>query len=162
MDEDGGMNDGDRNDRDMNHGDIEAIKGLKARYFRLMDQKKWDLWEQVFSPDVHIDTSDGGVGDFGVMDGNTTFRTFLEPQLEGVITVHHGHTPEITLTGADSATGTWAMEDHLEWPDGKRMWGTGWYEEQYRKHDDGQWRISAMTLKRIKIEIEGSRVWPPA
>ncbi len=29
--------------------DIEAIKQLKARYFRLLDTKRWDEWGQVFA-----------------------------------------------------------------------------------------------------------------
>ena len=31
--------------------DIEAIKQLKARYFRLMDQKQWEDWGLVFATD---------------------------------------------------------------------------------------------------------------
>ena len=34
---------------------IEEIKQLKARYFRCMDQKKWDEFEAVFTPDVVFD-----------------------------------------------------------------------------------------------------------
>ena len=32
--------------------EIEAIKQLKARYFRSMDEKRWDDWGQVFT-EVH-------------------------------------------------------------------------------------------------------------
>jgi len=31
--------------------EIEAIKQLKARYFRLMDEKRWDEWAEVFTED---------------------------------------------------------------------------------------------------------------
>jgi len=31
---------------------IEQLKQLKARYFRLMDQKRWDEWQEVFTEDV--------------------------------------------------------------------------------------------------------------
>ena len=34
---------------------IEDIKQLKARYFRLMDQKNWDGFEKLFTPDVVFD-----------------------------------------------------------------------------------------------------------
>ena len=40
--------------------DIEAIKQLKARYFRLMDQKKWDEWAMVFSKDAPLVVPEGG------------------------------------------------------------------------------------------------------
>ncbi|CAB4836986.1 MAG: hypothetical protein F2754_17095 [Actinobacteria bacterium] len=35
--------------------DIEEIRQLKARYFRLTDQKRWDEWLDVFVEDVRID-----------------------------------------------------------------------------------------------------------
>ena len=141
---------------------IEEIKSLKARYFRLLDQKRWDEWTDVFTEDVHIDTSHGGVGEMGIVDGRDNFRAFLEPMLDGVITTHHGHMPEINITDSASAEGTWAMEDHLDWGgDSTPMWGTGWYTEQYRKCDDGAWRISALTLTRNRVEL-GARTFPPA
>jgi 3-phenylpropionate/cinnamic acid dioxygenase small subunit len=34
--------------------EIEAIKRLKARYFRLMDTKQWDQWGDVFTEDAHL------------------------------------------------------------------------------------------------------------
>ena len=40
--------------------EIEEIRQLKARYFHLMDQKRWDEWEQVFCEDAHIDTTQEG------------------------------------------------------------------------------------------------------
>ena len=38
--------------------DIEAIKQLKARYFRFMDEKRWDEWGQVFTHDATLDTTE--------------------------------------------------------------------------------------------------------
>ncbi|PRC48766.1 DUF4440 domain-containing protein, partial [Mycobacterium sp. ITM-2017-0098] len=32
--------------------ELEAIRALKARYFRLMDTKDWRAWRQVFADDV--------------------------------------------------------------------------------------------------------------
>ena len=40
--------------------EIERIKQLKARYFLLMDQKRWDEWADVFCEDVTIDTREEG------------------------------------------------------------------------------------------------------
>ena len=40
--------------------EIERIKQLKARYFLLMDQKRWDEWADVFCEDVTIDTTEEG------------------------------------------------------------------------------------------------------
>lgn len=141
---------------------IEAIRQLKARYFRLMDQKDWDAWQDVFTDAVRIDTSDGGVGDMGIMDGNATFRAFLEPMLHGVITTHHGHMSEITVTGTHTATGIWSMEDHLVFAgDTDDLRGSGWYEDTYQLGDDGRWRISQMTLRRNLVRMGELQVWPP-
>ena len=47
----------------MSSDDIEAIKQLKARYFRYMDTKEWERLEhEVFAPDVHIDMENEGGG----------------------------------------------------------------------------------------------------
>ena len=74
--------------------DIEAIKQLKARYFRLMDSKDWDGLAQVFTPDVEIDmTGEGG----GVTRSVEEYLPYLRENIEDVTTVHHGHMPEITL-----------------------------------------------------------------
>ncbi|MGE0309294.1 MAG: nuclear transport factor 2 family protein, partial [Acidimicrobiia bacterium] len=32
-------------------GELEALRVLKARYFRLMDLKQWDEWADVFTED---------------------------------------------------------------------------------------------------------------
>jgi SnoaL-like domain len=143
--------------------DIEAIRVLKARYFRLMDQKRWSEWLDVFTEDVVIATPDDTPGQDPIV-GREPFVAFLSPILEGVITCHHGHMPEITSTGADTARGVWSMEDRLDWPDdegGALMLGTGWYEETYRREADGNWRIATLTLRRIRIEANGMRIFPP-
>ena len=142
--------------------DIEKLRQLKARYFRTMDQKDWDAWEDVFCEDVHIDTTQEGSP---VIRGRKAFRDYLVPILQNVQTVHHGHSSEIVITGPDTATGVWAMEDMLWWPENEgsqRLWGTGWYHERYRRCEDGQWRISELVLKRIRVEVNGNQVFPPA
>ena len=78
--------------------------------------------------------------------------------------MHHGHTSEIELTGPDTATGTWSMEDMLWWPEsqgGRHLWGTGWYFEKYRKDADGEWRILELKLRRIRVEVDGKQTFPP-
>ena len=41
--------------------DIEEIRKLKARYFRLLDQQDWQGVGEVFSPDAQIDVSSSTV-----------------------------------------------------------------------------------------------------
>lgn len=137
--------------------EIEQIRQLKARYFHLLDQKRWDEWEDVFCEDARVDTTQEGSP---LIESRKAFREFLQPILDDVKTVHHGHLSEIALTGADTAEGTWSMEDHLWWPDGRHLWGTGFYFEQYRKDSDGSWRIREMKLRRIRTEVDGKQTFP--
>ena len=130
--------------------DIEAIKQLKARYFRLMDTKDWDGMREVFAEDVYIDTTDSGGR---VVEGAEDFMAGLREILEDVLTVHHGHMPEIELTSATTATGIWAMEDRLRWPDGRELHGAGHYHEEYEKVD-GRWHITKMTLTRLRTDFQ--------
>ena len=130
--------------------DVEAIKQLKARYFRLMDTKDWAGMRQVFADDVYIDTTDSGGR---VVEGADDFMAGLRTLLADVVTVHHGHMPEIELTSATTATGIWAMEDWLKWPDGRELHGAGHYHEEYEKID-GRWRITKMTLTRLRTDFQ--------
>jgi 3-phenylpropionate/cinnamic acid dioxygenase small subunit len=34
--------------------DVEEIRALKARYFRLLDAKRWSEWVDVFSDDLEF------------------------------------------------------------------------------------------------------------
>jgi hypothetical protein len=133
--------------------DMEAIRQLKARYFRLMDTKDWDGLAAVFTDDVEIDVSgEGG----GVTRGATEFLTFLRGVIGDVITIHHGHMPEIEITSATTARGTWALEDRLWWPAGaplRHMHGFGHYHETYERTDAG-WRIKSMTITRLHRVID--------
>ena len=131
--------------------DIEAIKQLKARYFRTMDSKDWPAMRQVFTDDVVIDTAESGGG---VVEGADEFMAFLVSAIGDVVTVHHGHTPEIEVTSATTATGIWAMEDMLRWPDGSELHGYGHYHEEYQKAG-GAWLIRSSTLTRLRMDFEG-------
>jgi uncharacterized protein (TIGR02246 family) len=133
--------------------DVEAIKQLKARYFRLMDTKQWDDMAQVFAEDCVIDTESSGGG---IQNGRDQFMTMLRASIEEVTTVHHGHMPEITLTSPTTATGIWAMEDMLWWPEGSpisQLHGYGHYHETYTKGPDGHWRIQTLKLTRLRTDF---------
>jgi hypothetical protein len=131
--------------------DIEAIKRLKARYFRLMDTKQWDEWALVFTADAVMDVPEAAM----VNHGRAEIVGNVSAALEGARTVHHGHMPEIEITGRDSARGVWAMADYVEWPerDGKRvgLQGYGHYHETYVR-DGGEWRIASIRLDRLRID----------
>jgi hypothetical protein len=132
--------------------DIEAIRALKARYFRLMDTKDWDGLAEVFTPDVEIDMTGEGSG---ITRSVAEYMPFLRANIEQVTTVHHGHMPEITLLSETAARGIWAMEDKLWWPEGSplvHLHGYGHYHETYEK-SGGEWRIKTMKLTRLRRDV---------
>lgn len=136
---------------------IEAIKQLKARYFRCMDTKDWDGFAAVFAPDAVMDVTDE-MGDTtkGVQTGDVEIAAFVRAHIDAVETVHHGHMPEIEITSPTTASGVWAMEDHLRWPGGgslHSMHGYGHYHETYVLVD-GAWRIARLRLTRLRLDVE--------
>lgn len=130
--------------------DVEAIKQLKARYFRTMDTKDWNAMRQVFCDDIVMDSSASGGS---VETGGDHCIEFLKQVIGDVITVHHGHMPEIELTSATTAQGIWAMEDMLRWPNGSELHGFGHYTDTYEKQD-GQWRIKTLKLSRLRMDFK--------
>jgi uncharacterized protein (TIGR02246 family) len=129
--------------------DIEAIRQLKARYFRTMDTKDWAGMRQVFTDDVVVDTSEGGGG---VVNGADEFLAFLQEALADATTVHQGHMPEIELTSDATATGIWALNDIVIFPTGVRLDGYGHYHETYEKIG-GEWRIKTLKLTRLHMDF---------
>src|ERR1700721_569976 len=129
--------------------DIEAIKQLKARYCRTMDTKDWTAMRQLFTDDVTMDTTDSGGS---VITGADDFLSFLVGAIGEVVTVHQCHTPEIELSSETTATGIWAMEDMLRFPDGSELHGYGHYHETYAATDGG-WRIASSTLTRLRMDF---------
>jgi len=140
--------------------DLEAIKQLKARYFRLMDTRQWEAWGDVFTEDCSM--ANAGPEDPPTV-GRDAIVAFVRDAVEPMITTHHGHSPEIEFHSATSASGIWAMFDYLEGP-GYRMQGWGHYHETYRKGVDGRWRIASTRLMRLRVEATPSEVedylWP--
>lgn len=131
--------------------DIEAIKQLKARYFRLMDTKQWRDWGLVFSTDCVMEVPEADM----INNGRDAIVGAVSAALEGARTCHHGHMPEIELTGPDTAKGIWAMFDYVEWPEqsGRRFGlnGYGHYHEEYVR-EDGHWRIARLRLVRLRVD----------
>jgi hypothetical protein len=137
--------------------DVEQIKLLKARYFRLLDTKQWDAWKDVFTEDLAITVErdrarDSQPAPLAVQpQGREGFVEALRVTLGDYPTVHHGHMPEITLTGPDTARGIWSMEDVVEFADGRVVYGYGHYHEDYRK-EAGTWRIAKLHLSRLRMD----------
>lgn len=139
---------------------IESIKQLKARYFRYMDTKDWSSLAALFTADAVVDMRDssGARDEANLFVGGERFVAALRGFIEPLITVHHGHTPEIEITSLTGASGIWAMEDKLWLPEGsssplpfKALHGYGHYHETYERSGD-RWLIRSSRLSRLRVD----------
>ncbi|WP_241032198.1 nuclear transport factor 2 family protein [Rhodococcus pseudokoreensis] len=142
---------------------IEDIRHLKSRYFQAVDEKDWAAIEDMFTADAQVDF--GGEGQYhighhgvtaadiepadGVVTGGAETARVIAGAVSQVISVHHGHDPQIELTGPDEAVGRWSMYDCLEYAD-EVMHGYGHYHERYTRVDN-QWKFAALTLTRLRV-----------
>jgi uncharacterized protein (TIGR02246 family) len=136
--------------------DIEEIKQLKARYCRCVITEDWEGFRALFAPEL-VFVQPGG----GTHDGRDRFMAFHEENVQrsGLWGVVHCYTPEITITGPDTASGVWAMSDVHIWPGGDGQpvghHAYGHYHEQYRRLDDG-WRFTRIQVIYERIDpLEG-------
>ena len=74
--------------------DVEAIKRLKASYFRTPDHQDWDAFGRVFAVDGVLEVPAASL----VARGRDAIVASVRDPLTGARTVHHGHMPEIELT----------------------------------------------------------------
>ena len=120
--------------------DIEEIKNLKGQYFRCLDGKFWDELETTLSPNIVTSYSDGKLVFHGPKEVTDYFKKTM-PKEE--ISMHMGHTPEITIDSDTTATGKWYLEDKLIFTEGSKYAGAGvnggaFYTDKYEKVD-GKW-----------------------
>jgi hypothetical protein len=135
----------------------EELQALKARYFRLMDTKRWDEWADVFTEDLTAWVEDQPDRTY---HGREDFVSSVSTTLAQAVTVHQGHMPELELDGWNDegptrATGIWAMFDYVEFPRPEGsvvLQGYGHYHETYRREDDGHWRIASLRLTRLRVD----------
>jgi SnoaL-like domain len=138
---------------------IDEIRRLKASYFRFMDTKDWGAFAELFAADATMDVSGemrADPADDGIIRGRAAIAVFVRTAIDHVTTVHHGHTPEIDVVSPTEATGVWAMEDHLRWPEPspiRALHGYGHYHETYLKRD-GRWLIASTKLTRLRVDVE--------
>ena len=143
---------------------VQAIRRLKARYFRAADTKDMDLMRAVLAEDCILDFAGAcrdplsgddllaGVTEGAIVGRDEAIERFS--QGTGLVTVHHGHTCEIELDGPDAAHGVWAMTDHLYFPSGgpvRKLTGHGHYFETYERRG-ALWLIKSLRLTRLRVE----------
>jgi SnoaL-like domain len=137
--------------------DIEDIRAVKARYCRMLDTKDWDGFAALFTADAIMDVSQD-TGNPPII-GIPALLDQVKFAVTNAATCHQVHTPEIALTGPDTAEGVWAMQDRVVWQTGASplpgvasITGYGQYHERYRR-EDGVWKIAALTLTRFHVDM---------
>jgi SnoaL-like domain len=117
---------------------LEQLRQLKYRYLRTLDLKLWDDFADTLTPDVTAH-----YGDQLTFEGRDAVVAFMSSSLgPAIITVHHCHHPELTVDG-DVATGTWYLDDKVIITEHRMLLtGAAFYDERYRRCEDGAWRIS--------------------
>ena len=126
--------------------DIEAIKQLKARYCICVANEEWDTFFTLFTEDLEFITPSNDK----VYTPRSEFykmhkASLQDPKVWGVVRCF---TPIITITGPETASGNWAMEDVHIYPGTDPHvghHGYGHYHEDYVRTADG-WKF-----KRIKV-----------
>lgn len=129
---------------------VESIKRLRARVARCLDTKRWAEFGDCFTADAILEAPEVGLR----WDGRDAIVQGVSSGMNGVRSVHHLHAPEIEITGADTATGVWAMSDSLERTssDGTAIvTGYGHYWDTYVRSGD-RWRVRSLRLERIRID----------
>ncbi len=134
------------------HDDLEAIRQLKYRYFRALDCKDWDALGNTLAEDATTSYDDGRYA----FEGRAAILEFLRGALgsPNMISMHHGHHPEIEITGDGSARGTWYLEDMVIFREANTVLrGAAFYHDEYVRID-GEWKIRSTGYERTFEEIE--------
>ena len=145
-------------------GAIEAIRNLKAKYWRGVDQADGDLVRSILAEDCVLDYRDcckdpvTGIDHMPqmniVMTGRSSWQTgnLEEPR---VVTSHQGHQCEIEVTGETTATGLWSFTDRFFIPPGgpfTRLTGYGYYHDTYERLGAG-WFLKTTRITRLWVEV---------
>jgi bile-acid 7alpha-dehydratase len=130
--------------------DIEAIKRLKYRYLRCLDSKLWNELAECFAEDATTSYSSGKYS----FQGREAIMRFLREGLgPTMISMHHGHHPEIEITSKTTARGIWALHDYvIVTQSNTALRGASFYHDEYVKVR-GEWKIQHTGYDRVFEEV---------
>lgn len=128
--------------------DIEAIKRLKYKYWRCLDLKQWDELAECFAPNARVGYGEGQYSFQGVEAIMGFLRESLSKE-RGSVTLHHGHHPEITLTGETSARAVFALDNYMFNLNQDRGIRIGAYYEDECAKIDGAWKFLSIGYRYI-------------
>lgn len=128
--------------------DIEEIKVLKHRYFRGIDTADQTLLAEIFVSDIAC-TYNGGTYKVSLTGRDAMIEFLANSFHSGVAAMHIGIMPEIAITGDNTATGIWYLQDvFISLDRDYHTFGTAIYTDTYRR-EGGVWRIETTYYDRV-------------
>lgn len=143
---------------------VEEIRQIKSRYFRGVDSGDGALVRSILAVDCVLDymgcCTDPISGIDHMPSMNLVMRGSESWPLEsatgtGVVTVHQGHDPDITVDSASSASAIWSFTDRFFLPPGSpfdRLTGWGRYHDTY-SNDGSGWKLKTTRIERLRVEV---------
>jgi len=128
--------------------DMEDIRTVKHRYFRGIDTADMALLETLFTDEIGVLYKGGA---YRVeLSGKAQMLEFLANSFHsGALAMHHGHMPEIRLTGDNSAEGIWYLEDiFINLETSTHTSGTAIYRDRYQR-EGATWKIAYTEYDRV-------------
>src|SRR3954453_9112345 len=136
--------------RDMSQHDRSDIIEVLNLYGFALDARQWDLFDDVFTPDVHAEFGPAGTGwtDLeAIKQGFAAFHSTLDSHQHTLM----GHLVRVDGEQAHAFSwGNWLLVREAA-PGGPTWLGTGWYDDELVRRDRG-WRI--------KKRVCRVRSWP--
>ena len=126
-------------------GAIEAIRQVRARYWRGVDLGDGELVRSILAEDCELDyrgcctDPQTGIDHLPAMNMTLSGRDQWSSEglsRFGIVSVHQGHQADIEVTGPDTAKAIWAFTDRMYFPAGgeiSQLVGYGFYHETYVK-----------------------------
>lgn len=143
---------------------VEAIRQIKSRYFRGVDTGDGELVRSILADDCLLDymgcctDPETGIDHMPAMNlvlhGRDSWPVGA-PIGPRIITVHHGHDPDITVQSDNAASAIWLFTDRFFLPEGgpfQRLIGWGRYYETYSNRGEG-WKLQTTRVERIRVEV---------
>jgi hypothetical protein len=132
--------------------DVSAIKALKYRYLSACDRKDPESVRDCLDPDGAVVAYEG----FPPFANRDDFVEIYRQMgcRPNIIDMHHGHNPQIVLTGPDSATGTWDLYfNTIDTDAGTVLQMACVYSDVYRRAG-GRWWISETRTRRTSFLMQ--------
>lgn len=144
---------------------VEAIRQLKARYWRGVDDGDAALVRSVLARECRLDYRGcctdpvTGIDHMPAMNivlkGRESWPDSPSPVGPRIVTVHQGNDPDIVVDNPRHASAIWSFTDRFFLPAGgpfERLTGWGRYHDTY-VHEDGSWKLATTRITRLRIEV---------